>query len=576
MLTKLREKSQGFLILVLFGMLIFVFIFFFGPQAEGFRPGGSQGPAVGEAAKVRGQEITMREVDMVVRRSLDSSDMEDGELGKMRREGALQLVDQVLLEQRARQMGLAVGADEISRFITSDENPDYPYFLDHQKKFDYSRYEAQVGQWLGVSPDQYRRAKERELLVERYLDFLQSQIKVSEAEVRAAFDRAQRSWNVEYVEVAASDFPAGELPTAEEGAAWAAAHADEVQAWFDAHKKDYDREKEIRVRRILVRLARDADDAAKKAAREKIDGLLAKVKAEGADFGEIAKAESEGYYKTYGGDMGWQSPQNTSAPDYELYASLAPGQISEVRESPIGLWFVKAEEVKPAVKKTLDEVRGEIGQVLAKQSVQKKAARTAAEAILGQVKAGTGLNEAAIASLPGKAPAAPEGGAEDALPEEGAAPAEKSPEPESLVKATGPFTANRPAYDVIPGIGKSPTLAKRLATLTAESPLVDEVLEVDDRFIVARLRERKEPTDAEFATEREKFTNQLKAARSAQLFGNWKAIVFGPVAQREVFRKFAGGALLSGLPKVDGSAIALNAEQLPEPVEPAAPTTAVP
>lgn len=513
----------------------------------------------------------MREVDMVVRRSLDSSDLEEGELGKMRREGALQLVDQVLLEQRARQMGLAVGPDEVSKFITSDENPDFPYFLDHQKKFDYARYEAQVGQWLGVSPDQYRRAKERELLVERYLDFLQSQIKVSEAEVRAAFDRAQRSWNIEYVEVAADAFPAGAAPTAEEGAAWAAAHAAEVQAWYDSHKKDYDREKEIRVRRILVRVARDADDAAKAAARQKIDGLLAKAKAEGADFGEIAKAESEGYYKTYGGDMGWQSPQNTSGPDYALYAGLGPGQISDVRESPIGLWFVKAEEVKPAVKKTLDEVRGEIGLVLAKQAVQKTAAKVAAEAILAQVKGGTALADAALAQLPGKAPVAQDGAEPGA--EDGAEPGEKSPEPESPVKATGPFTANRPAYDVIPGIGKAPSLAKRLDALTAEAPLVDEVLEVDERFIVARLRERKEPTDAEFATERERFSNQLKGARAAQLFGNWRAIVFGPVAQREVFRKFAGGALLSGLPKVDGSAIALNDEQLPPP---AAPVTAVP
>jgi hypothetical protein len=572
MLTKLREKSQGFMILVLFGMLIIVFVFFFGPQADAFRPGGvDRMLATGDAAKVNGQEISMREVEMVVRRSVDASDIEEKDLARIRREGVLQLVDQVLLEQRARQMGLAVGEEELSKYIVTADNPDQPAFLNHQKQFDYQAYEAQVTQGFGVSLNVYRAFKERELLVERYLDFLQSQIKVSEAEVRQAFDRARHSWNLEFVKVDAASFPPAVAPTPEEGAAWAKDHAADVQAWYDAHKDDYDREKEVRVRRILVRVAKDADDAAKKTAREKIEGLLAKVKAEGADFAAIATADSEDYYKTYGGDMGWQSPKNTSDADYAIYSKLEKGQISEIQESAIGFWFVLAEDVKPAVKKTLDEVRNEIGLILVGQQAAKKGARVAAEALLAQVKGGATLADAAAAALP--KPAAPP----TVAPVEGEVPAEvpaEAPPVESPVQATGPFTANRPAWDEIPSIGKAPAIARRLEGLTAEAPLVDEVIELEDAFVVVRLRERKKPTDEEFKAESDQFAQQLKAGRAAQLFGNWKAVVFGPVTQREIFLKFAGGALLAGLPKVDGSAVALNTDKFPEP--PAAPATAVP
>ncbi len=563
MLTKLREKSQGFMILVLFGMLIIVFVFFFGPQADAFRPGGvDRMLATGDAAKVNGQEISMREVEMVVRRSVDASDIEEKDLARVRREGVLQLVDQVLLEQRARQMGLAVGEEELSKYIVTADNPDYPAFLNHQKQFDYQAYEAQVTQGFGVSLNVYRAFKERELLVERYLDFLQSQIKVPETEVRQAFDRARHSWNLEYVRVDAASFPPATPPAPEEGAAWAKDHAADVQAWYDAHKDDYDREKEVRVRRILVRVAKGADEATQKAAREKIDGLLTKVKAEGADFAAIATADSEDYYKTYGGDMGWQSPKNTSAADYEIYSKLEKGQLSDVQSSTIGLWFVKAEDVKPAVKKTLDEVRDEIGLILVGQAAAKKGARAAAEALLAQVKGGTALADAAAATLP--KPAAPPTEAAPVV-EEGAAPVEPPPAAESPVEATGPFTANRPAWDEIPGIGKAPAIARRLEALTTEAPLVDEVIELEDAFVVARLRERKKPTDEEFKAEQDQFVQQLKAGRAAQLFGNWKAVVFGPVSQRELFLKFAGGALLTSLPKVDGSAVALNTEKFPEP-----------
>ncbi|MCA9542096.1 MAG: peptidyl-prolyl cis-trans isomerase, partial [Myxococcales bacterium] len=349
---------------------------------------------------------------------------------------------------------------------------------------------------------------------------------------------------------------------------WAAAHVDDVARYYDEHKKEYDRDTEVHIRRVLVRKPKEGGDAALAEARAKAEALLAEARAEGADFEAIAREKSEGYYKNYGGDMGWQSKENSSPKDFEVYAALTAGQISDVQESPIGFWFVRAEEIKPAMKKTLDEVRDEIGTILAGEAKRTEAARAAAEAVLAKVKAGAKLSEAApMKQAP--APAAPEGEAP-----EGDAPEAASPEPVSTLESTGPFSADRPAWDRIPGIGKSAELAAKLDALTAEAPLVDQVLEVEGRLFVVALKERVEPDDEAFAKDRETFERRLRIGRANQLFGNWKAVVYGPVRQREVFRRFTGGALLDVLDHAEG--VRLNDELYPPPAAPALPEGAMP
>ncbi|MCB9551166.1 MAG: hypothetical protein H6705_04635 [Myxococcales bacterium] len=139
------------------------------------------------------------------------------------------------------------------------------------------------------------------------------------------------------------------------------------------------------------------------------------------------------------------------------------------------------------------------------------------------------------------------------------------------MQTTGPFSADRPQWDRIPGIGKSAALATKLDDLTAEKPLVEEPVEVEGKLYIVRLKERTEADDAAYAQEKETFARRLRDQRAAQLLGNWQAVLFGPVRQREVFRRFSGGALLGLIEDAD---IELNADAYP-PVA-AAPGTPAP
>lgn len=564
MLTELREKSQSFLIFVLFGMLIFVFIFFFGPQAQGLQAGGQQASASGMAAKVRGQEVSMREVDMLLRRFRSTADASADKMPELRRQGALQLVDQVLLEQRARKMGMAVSREEVLRYVTSNRNPDYNDFLDYKGNFDEKKFNAQIAQGFGVTSDMYLKVKEREMLINRYLNFLASQVKVADAEVRSAFDEEKRTWNLEFIEFKGTDHKPAQGLDAAAGIAYAASHADEVKAYYEKNKRQYVREKEVRVRRILVKLSKDADDAKRAAAKAKIDKLYAEAKADGADFAAIAKASSEDYFAKNGGDMNWKSKQNTSADDYAVFAALNTGDISEIKTSDVGLWFVKADDVKPALNQTQAQVSNDIGLILAQQAAERDAAKKVAQVALDAAKGGKSLADAYYAAVP-YVPPAPKAPALDAAnpekaPEDGKAPEEKPAKVErpDPVKITGAFSARRGNPNRIPGIGESALVAQKLANLTDKAPLIDSLIEVDGRIIVARLKERVEPSDDDFAKERDALTQRLRSRRANQLFGNWPRVIYGSVTQREMLRKFAGSALLSSLPSVDGDAIRLD------------------
>ena len=138
MLTDLREKSRAS-DLYPFGILIIVFIFFFGPQAEGCQP--SQGTVrslSGWAAKVNGEEISVREVEISVRRQAliqqDSYD-DPADLARLRQVTVQQVIEQALLEQQARKMGMAISEEALSQYIVSKDNPDFPLFSDRDGRF---------------------------------------------------------------------------------------------------------------------------------------------------------------------------------------------------------------------------------------------------------------------------------------------------------------------------------------------------------------------------------------------------------------------------------------------------------
>ena len=75
------------------------------------------------------------------------------------------------------------------------------------------------------------------------------------------------------------------------------------QAYYEAHKQDFTQPEQIKLSEILVPTPADANDAAIAQAQAKAEGLEKQLKA-GANFEELAKANSGGPTASQGGDLG--------------------------------------------------------------------------------------------------------------------------------------------------------------------------------------------------------------------------------------------------------------------------------
>jgi peptidyl-prolyl cis-trans isomerase D len=547
MLTDLREKSQSFLVYILFGILIFVFIFFFGPQADGCQPNAPTPRAVtGWAASVNGEDISVKEVNLSVYRQKQfdqSFPDEAAAIARLSREIVVQLTEQAILEQQAQRMGMAVSESELTSYIVSTKNlPDRWLFRDRKGRIDVKDFRSILSGRLGVSPEVYRRAKRRELIVRRYMDFLVSSVKVSDAEIKSEFEKRSRSWSLEYVKfdpaVFAIKIPA---PTHEAVTDYAQKNAEKIKADYQKNKSTYQREKEVKVSRILVRKPKDKADVAGIAkAKKKAADLLAKAKGANAGFGALAKASSEGWFKSRGtgGDMGWQTAKR---PGYAVFKALEKNAISELQEEDGWFYFVKATDVRDPINKSLADVTNELARAAIINTKAQAAARSDAEARLALAKKSDSLSKPVPAAKPPI-----EGGA---VPAEGETPKALP----SDVQTTGPILQGRGDWAQIAGIGRSVELASALPALTEKAPLIDSVIEVDDSFYVARLKERIEPKTEDLAKQRDELKSGLMRRRAFELFGNWNQVLFGFTAGRQSAKR---GALLANL--ANGAAIKIN------------------
>ncbi len=147
---------------------------------------------------------------------------------------------------------------------------------------------------------------------------------------------------------------------------------EEIEQYYQANREQMQRPGQVRARHILVKLAPNADAAAEKAAREKIEGLLVEANS-GADFAELAKRGSEGPSAPQGGDLGFFGPGQMVPPFEQAAFALQPGELSGVVRTQFGYHIIKAEERRAGAEVSVEEatpqIRNYLGQQKLRQSV---------------------------------------------------------------------------------------------------------------------------------------------------------------------------------------------------------------
>jgi peptidyl-prolyl cis-trans isomerase D len=111
---------------------------------------------------------------------------------------------------------------------------------------------------------------------------------------------------------------------------------------------------------ILVKVDRNADAAAQKAALEKAQGIAKQAKS-GKDFAALAKTDSEDLgSKAQGGDLGWLDKGVTDPAFEAALFAMKKGEISDPAQSDEGYHIIQLRDVRPEKVRSFDEVKGDL------------------------------------------------------------------------------------------------------------------------------------------------------------------------------------------------------------------------
>ncbi|WP_336798110.1 peptidylprolyl isomerase [Erwinia aphidicola] len=371
MMDNLRAASNNVVLKILLGLIILSFVL---TGVGGYLTGGN-----GDyAAKVNGQEISRAQLERAFssERSRQQQMLgeqfsqlagNEGYMQQIRQQALSQLIDEQLLDQYAKDIGLAISDDQIKQAIFTQ-----PAFQTNGK-FDNAKYLGMIGN-LGFSADQYAEALRKQLTTQQLIQSVTGTDFVlgNEADSLAALVAQQRL--VREVTINVNALAAKQNVTADEINSYYQQHKNEfmspeqfrvsyikldaasmqqpvseadIQSWYDQHQQDYTQPQRDRYSIIQTKTEAEAQSV--------LDALK-----KGADFAALAKEKSaDPISARNGGDMGWLEPDTT--PDELKGAGLKEkGQLSGVIKSSVGFIIARLDDIQPQKIKALSEVHDDI------------------------------------------------------------------------------------------------------------------------------------------------------------------------------------------------------------------------
>jgi len=143
----------------------------------------------------------------------------------------------------------------------------------------------------------------------------------------------------------------------------------EEQAYYDAHKKDFEQPEQVRLSEILVPTPDNATDAQLAQAQAKASDAAAQLKA-GAKFEDLAKQYSGGPNPDTGGDLGeFKRGQLAKVLEDQTF-SLKPGETTAPIRTRQGFVVLKVAEHTPGGAQPLSEVEPQVQQAIYDQAIQ--------------------------------------------------------------------------------------------------------------------------------------------------------------------------------------------------------------
>lgn len=402
MLSLMREKAQSWIIKFLFGIIIIVFVGFYGFS-------GRQDKIKAPIATIGDKKISLQDFQTAYKNMLQfytniyKNQLSDELIEKLgiKQQVLEQLINKEVLLLEAEKQNLRVSNELIQKQIL--ENPAFQ----ENGRFSQRAYEK-VLSYYSISAKEFEEQQEQSLIVGTLEKMITEAVTVSEKEIADAFALEGETAKIEYVkfvpELIKTEMVVSEAETKdyyeknkedfmvpekvrvsylvfdpEAFEKKAAISEKEIEEYYQTDPYQFAEEEQVRARHILLKVAEKADAGEKEKARTRAQNLLKQIN-DGAAFEVLAKKFSEDTVSAEkGGDLGFFSRGAMVKPFEKVAFSLNPGEISDVVETKFGFHIIKTEEIRPAGVKPLEKVAAEIKKELkkekAREMVRKEAKR---------------------------------------------------------------------------------------------------------------------------------------------------------------------------------------------------------
>jgi len=390
MLRLMRKQAGSWLIKILLGAIVIVFVFW---GVGSFRS--QRGDRI---ATVNGDSITLDEyrdvfenlIDQLRRRFGNSLDENMIKNLQVKKQALNRLINNTLLLQEAKRLKFRVSDTELASAISEITA------FQRAGRFDKQLY-RNVLERLRTTPEEFEVVQSNAMMIEKLSTLVTSGVKISDREAMEWFNWANASVNIDFVLFEPDRYKNVNPPL------------EETKTFFERHKENYKTEamvkvrylhfnpdtyrskvtfsdeelleyynenqeafktpKTVEARHILFTVDENATPEAVKKIQERALDIL-KLAKEGKDFAELAKQYSEGPTRDSGGYLGKFRKEAMVKPFADMAFSLKAGEIGGPVRTQFGWHIIKVEKVNEASILSFDEAKAQIKENLTEERVK--------------------------------------------------------------------------------------------------------------------------------------------------------------------------------------------------------------
>ncbi|MDO9084156.1 MAG: SurA N-terminal domain-containing protein [Humidesulfovibrio sp.] len=395
MLDRLRQNAESWGIKIAFGIIIVVFVFYFGMGSFTEKKEPVVAYVGGEAISAREFQKAHEDAITAMRRQNPGLTAEELNNPQFKQAILGQLVNTKLMLAAAAKMGISVSPAELRMVISS-----IPTFHNAQNTFDPAIYKNALAQNQST-PVRFESELKSNQVIQKLQGFTTVSALLSEPEAKGLFQWARESVRMDYVVFPAKDFEALVKPTDKQLsdlyettkdkykeparirlvylpitvadlAATATVSDEDIKKHYAANAESFKHPAQLHARHILLLVPPSAPKEAVDKALAQIKDIQAQLK-KGGSFEALAKKHSQDPGSAAkGGELPWFSQGAMVKPFEDAAMAMKPGQVSEPVRTQYGWHLIRLEGARPAGTVALEEVKNDLKKRLAEEKASEK------------------------------------------------------------------------------------------------------------------------------------------------------------------------------------------------------------